>query len=115
MIQIALEISDKDGKYRKYVAATMISFLIHTNKTITFYVLCDNTLSEINKELLQRTAESKQGQIIFHLVQMDESISYLDSLRKITIDTLFRLLIPQSCAAIDKTVYLDGDILVNKN
>lgn len=112
MIHVAFGISDAKGTYSKYVAVTMVSVLEHTRDDVTFHILCDDTLSEMNKNLLRQTAESYGAIVVYHKVDLDQKITSLDSLKDITIGTLFRLMLPMLCPEIQKIVYLDGDVLV---
>lgn len=112
MIHVAFGFSDVKGTYSKCVATTMVSVLDHTTEKITFHILHDDTLSETNRILLKQTAERFGGMTVFYKVQFDQDMVSLDSVKNITIGTLFRLMIPNTCCELCKIIYLDGDVLV---
>lgn len=111
-IPVVFCICDPTGEYSKYVATTIASLLRHTKHQISIHILCDETVSDENKYLLSQTTANLGSSVTYHSVSVPEWVKRLDSLKNITVGTLFRLFIPQIMDTFDKVVYLDGDILV---
>lgn len=111
-IPVVFCICDPTGEYSKYVATTIASLLRHTKHQISIHILCDETVSDENKSLLSQTAVNLGSSVTYHSVSVPERVKQLDSLKNITVGTLFRLYIPEYFDKFKKVVYLDGDILV---
>lgn len=112
IIHVALGLSDVSGTYSKYAATTILSLLEHTHDNVLIHILCDNTLSQDNRIILNETVAKYNTGIIYHEIMIPSSLKDLESIQHITIGTLFRLFIPEVCTTLDKIIYLDSDIIV---
>lgn len=110
-IHIAYCFQDSDGKYSRYVATSIVSVCLHTNRNIIFHILHDCTLTEENRVKLEETVTLYNQKIIFHKLVLDEDIKSIET-GAITVGTLYRLCIPSVCKGCSKIIYLDADILV---
>lgn len=111
-IPVVFCVCDPTGEYCKYVATTIVSLLRHTSHKVSIHILCDESVSDENKSLLSQTTANLGSSVTYHNVSVPEWVNKLDSLKNITVGTLFRLFIPKILDTFDKVVYLDGDILV---
>lgn len=112
-IHIGLGVHDKYGDYCSWVATTMQSIIDHTQATIDFHIVHDDTLTETNKKkflyMLQRTEH------VIHFHPIDNSI-FEDNKEQVgiyTIGALYRVLLPEICHDLSRIIYLDSDLLVN--
>lgn len=116
MIHICFGIHDKDGLYSKYTGVAIASVLDNTEEKVCIHIIHDKSLSDDNKKRFE-VLVTKYGQsICFHIVDLREDFSKLKAVNRITIGTLYRLLIPDLLpAAVDKAIYFDSDIVVYLN
>lgn len=115
LIQVAFGLYDKTGKYSSYVGTVMESILENTHSKICFHIFHDSTLSDDNKQKLLQVAANHGSYVIFHLI--DSSVFDADNkwIKTFTVGTMFRLLMPRHLPNIDKIIYLDGDLLFNRD
>ncbi len=111
-IHVAFGLSDVSGQYSKYVATAIASILLHTQETIVIHILCDNSISDENIDKINQTVECYGAKIVYHRIELPTYFQTLDSIKNITIGTLFRLFIPEVCENIDRVIYLDADTLI---
>lgn len=121
MIHVALSLYDKNGTYARHAGVLIASILRNTTEAICFHILCDDTLTEVNRRKLEETyasnAQNKNGSIRF--VDM---YGYLEQYQDVDLDAiggiftrgaLYRLCLPEALADVDEVIYLDCDIVVN--
>lgn len=112
-LQICMAIHDVRGTYSKYAGITMLSLLEHTGHPVHFHILHDMTLSEDNREKLQKNVAGRNASISFYPVDVS-ALSY-DKAKtaRFTIGTMFRLkMLDALPLTISKILYLDADIIV---
>lgn len=114
-IQIGFGLHDKDGNYSVWVGAAMQSIIEHTSAKICFHILIDDSVSEANKKRLTQVALDGGHRIRFHLLDKKEFISVNSRVNNYTIGTMFRVVLPEILSEISKIIYLDADIIVNRN
>lgn len=114
MINICFPLFDKYGTYSKYEGVALYSLLGNTKEKVRVHVLCDETVSEDNRNKLFLICREFSQELTFHDVSLPESLFDLSSLKNFTIGTLFRLklaeVLPQD---IDELIYLDADLVIN--
>ena len=114
-IQIGFGLYDKTGNYSVWVGVTMQSVVEHTDAPICFHIVHDSTLNPSNREKLIRVGTQNGNRIKFHKV--DDSLweSYKDRARHFTIGTFFRIMLPELLPEVSRIIYLDADLLVNRD
>lgn len=116
-IHIALAFCDPRGTYSRHAAATMASIFANTERPVCVHILHDGTLTAENRDKLELLAQNFGQRIAFEDVERRIAECGIDTSR-LTADgargTLFRLLIPD-VAAVDRIIYLDCDIIVNRD
>lgn len=117
LIHICMGLHDQTGEYSKYVAAVMISTMRNTSDRVCFHIICDDSVSEFTRNRLRESIKQYRAYIAFHDVKKEEFIFGVDqvSLETYSIGCMFRLAAPVVLAGLDKVIYLDADVLVNKD
>ncbi len=115
MMDICFGIHDNNGKYSKYMAATMCSIISNTSEEITFHVLHDSSLDfTLQKNLTDMLDRHEKVNLKFYKMDIDESLFENYDLKRFTVGTLFKLKICEQLTDVtDKAIYLDSDIVVN--
>ncbi len=93
----------------------MQSILEHTDSRICFHILHDETVSEENKRKLKQVAHQKGDIIQFHFIDTSIFDDVKDRLHRFTVGTMFRLMLPEILPNLNKIIYLDADLLVNRD
>ena len=114
-IQIGFGLHDKTGDYSVWVGVAIQSIIESTNAPICFHVLHDETLNADNKKKLIQTAIQKGNRIRFHMMDQSMWESTREQMAVYTIGALFRVMLPTCLPEISKVIYLDADILVNRD
>ncbi|SEJ17090.1 Lipopolysaccharide biosynthesis protein, LPS:glycosyltransferase [Lachnospiraceae bacterium A10] len=114
-IQVAFGLYDKTGKYTLFVGTVIQSVLENTLSKVCFHIFHDHTLTKTNKEKLIQTVGEFGSYIQFHEVNPGDFEVENESIKRYTIGTLFRLIIPRVLSRLDKLIYLDADLLVNRD
>lgn len=114
-IQVAFGLYDKTGKYTLFVGTVIQSVLENTLSKVCFHIFHDNTLNRTNKEKLIQTVGEFGSYIQFHEVNPADFEVENEAIKHFTIGTLFRLVIPRVLMDLDKIIYLDADLLVNRD
>lgn len=114
-IHIGFGLYDKTGNYSVWVGATMQSIIETTNASLCFHIIHDKTLREDNRERLEKVARSAGHKIQFYY--LDDSVFAGISVRAgyFTVGTMFRLVLPDYVPELSKILYLDADIVVNRD
>lgn len=100
------------------VLATMIqSILEHTSKEKNYdIIVLTQDIDNTNKKRLCAMSESWPN-IQIRVVDVGDYFKeytlYIENREDITVETYFRLVIPQIMQAYDKVIYLDGDMIAN--
>lgn len=115
MIHIGFGLHDKTGNYSVWVGAAMQSIIEHTSSKICFHILIDDTVSEENKERLMQVAKQGKHKLYFHLIDKTVFESCASQTGYFTIGTMFRIMLPELLPDVSKIIYLDADILVNRD
>ena len=114
-IHIGFGLHDKTGNYSVWVGVAMQSIIENTNSKICFHILHDETVSRENKDKLVQTAINGGHRICFHLL---DNIFFRDvevQMGVYTIGAMFRVMLPELLTELSKVIYLDADILVNRD
>ena len=115
IIHIGFGLHDKDGHYSVWVGTVMQSILEHTDSRICFHILHDETVSEENKRQLQHVAHQKGDSIQFHFIDTAIFDDVKERLHRFTVGTMFRLMLPEMLPNLNKIIYLDADLFVNRD
>ncbi len=114
-IQVAFGLYDKTGKYTLFVGTVIQSVLENTLSKVCFHIFHDNTLNRTNKEKLIQTVGEFGSYIQFHEVNPGDFEVENEAIKRYTIGSLFRLLMPKVLSGLDKLIYLDADLLVHRD
>lgn len=114
-IQIGFGLHDKNGDYSVWVGVTMQSVIEHTGAPICFHILHDDTLNDQNREKLVQVATQNGNRIQFHDLGDAFGDSLKEKMGRYTIGSMFRVMLPELLPDVDKIIYLDADILVNRD
>ena len=114
-IQIGFGLHDKTGNYSMWVGVVMQSVLEHTCAPICFHILHDDTLNDQNREKLVQVATQNGDRIQFHNLGDAFGNSLKEKMGRYTIGSMFRVMLPELLPDVDKIIYLDADILVNRD
>lgn len=124
MIHVCFALYDKTGRYSKFTGTTMLSIFENTKSEVTVHILCDNTISDENRDKLTYVAEQYKQHVKFYNVEelcadkIAEIIELVPAIERsrFSIATFYRFLIPAVFPTdLDKIIYLDSDIIVNLN
>ena len=114
-IQIGFGLHDKNGDYSVWVGVVMQSVIEHTGAPICFHILHDDTLNDQNREKLVQVATQNGDRIQFHYLGDAFGNSLKEKMGRYTIGSMFRVMLPELLPDVDKIIYLDADILVNRD
>lgn len=114
-IQIGFGLHDKTGNYSMWVGVVMQSVIEHTGAPICFHILHDDTLSDSNRDKLIQVATQNGDRIQFHNLGDAFGDSLKEKMGRYTIGSMFRVMLPELLPDVDKIIYLDADILVNRD
>ena len=120
MIHVCFGLHDGDGKYSKFVGATMASIFDNTTADVTIHILHDDTLTDGNREKFSWLVGRYNQRVEFHNVDKlcaDEIASLREKLAdkiklRFSIGAFYRLLI-KKIFGNGRMIYLDADIVVN--
>ena len=115
MIHIGFGLHDKDGHYSVWVGTVMQSILEHTDSRVCFHILYDETLSTDNKYKLEMVAHNGSSKIEFHKIDEDDFSAVKDQMSRFTIGTMFRCSLPGLLPDLNRIIYLDADLFVNRD
>ncbi len=113
IIHVAFGLHDKTGDYSIWVGVTMQTILKHTDASVCFHILHDDTLNEENKNRLLEVCKDTNSYIEFHKIDINVFNQIAEQVQGYTIGSVFRILIPDILSNLDKVLYLDADLFVN--
>lgn len=109
-----------DENYIPYLAAAIQSLIFNSSKDYNYdIVILEENISQLSKTSVQSLSKGKNNisirfaNIHSYLSQIDSKIFY--TCEHFSISTYFRFFIPQIFATYSKVIYLDSDIIVNKD
>lgn len=114
-IQVGFGLHDKSGSYSMWVGVTMQSIIEHTKSKVCFHILVDDTVSQDNKNKLVEVAAVGGQRIKFHNVDKALFTDIANRMERYTIGAMFRVLLPEMLLGISKIIYLDADLLFNRD
>ncbi|MBR3769421.1 MAG: hypothetical protein IKL06_02700 [Lachnospiraceae bacterium] len=114
-IQIAFGLHDKTGNYSMWIGVTMQSIIEHTHSKICFHILHDDTLIATNANKLSQIAKNAGHTILFHYLDSSLFSEIANQVERYTIGTMFRTMCPELLPQVSRIIYLDADLLVNKD
>lgn len=115
IIHIGFGLHDKTGHYSVWVGTVMQSILEHTDSRICFHILHDETLSIDNKYKLEKVARSGSSIIEFHKIDENDFSVVKNQMSRFTIGTMFRCSLPELLPNLNRIIYLDADLFVNRD
>ena len=114
-IQVGFGLYDKTGDYTSWIGVTIQSILEHTNSKVCFHILHDSTLSNTNKIKLIEIVEKFDDRIQFYSLSDDLFEEYKTQMRFYTVGAMFRIMLPKILGDLNKIIYLDADLLFNRD
>lgn len=115
IIHIGFGLHDKDGHYSVWVGTVMQSILEHTDSRICFHILHDETLSIDNKYKLKKVARSGFSIVEFHKIDENDFSVVKNQMSRFTIGAMFRCSLPELLPDLNRIIYLDADLFVNRD
>lgn len=115
IIHIGFGLHDKTGHYSVWVGTVMQSILEHTDSRICFHILHDETLSIDNKYKLEKVARSGSSIIEFHKIDENDFSVVKNQMSRFTIGTMFRCSLPELLPNLNRIIYLEADLFVNRD
>lgn len=115
IIHIGFGLHDKDGHYSVWVGTVMQSILEHTDSRICFHILHDETLNSDNKYKLEKVAHNGSSIVEFHKIDENDFSVVKDQMSRFTIGTMFRCSLPELLPDLNRIIYLDADLFVNRD
>lgn len=104
-----------NNNYCQHASVAITSILLNTKESVNFFIFHKN-LREDNIKILQKQIKSFRNTTVKFLQitpKLTENI--ITTIDYISIETYFRFFIPDLLSNINKVIYLDADIIVNKN
>ncbi len=114
-IQVAFGLYDKTGKYTLLVGTVIQSVLENTLSKVCFHIFHDDTLNRTNKEKLIQTVGEFGSYIQFHEVNPADFYGNHRWVKYYTIGCMFRLIMPRVLKNLNRLIYLDADLLFNRD
>ena len=115
IIHIGFGLHDKDGHYSVWVGTVMQSILEHTDSRICFHILHDETLSSDNKYKLEKVAYNGSSIAEFHKIDENDFSVVKNQMSRFTIGAMFRCSLPKLLPDLNRIIYLDADLFVNRD
>lgn len=114
-VHVCFGLHDRSGGYSRYVGTVMHSILKNTFEAVVFHILVDDTVNEESRNRLRKIAHDGGAYIFFHDLDKTQFQVQQSSINTYSIGTLFRLCIPKILSDVRKIIYLDADIMFNKD
>lgn len=113
-IHVCFALHDEYGNYSKYLGIAIKSIFENTNSKIYIHILCDGTISDINKNRFFFLAKEYSQELKFYQIDTTSFTSLKNRVAGLSIGTLFRLkMIDVLPDYLQRVIYLDDDLLVN--
>lgn len=112
-IHIGFGIHDKTGTYCSWLGAAIQSIVEHSDANMCFHVLHDESLTDDNIEKLHYVVGKHR--ICFHLLDASVFTSLEEQLKGYTIGAMFRVKLPEVLSDLERVIYLDADLFVNRD
>lgn len=114
-VQIGFGLYDKTGNYSVWVGVAMQSIMENTDAAVCFHILHDETLNQQNRKRLTQVAANGGQRVLFHFLDKSSFSELTDQMGLYTIGALFRIMLPEMLPELKKIIYLDADILANRD
>ena len=115
LIHAAFGLYDKNGGYTLYVGEAIQSVLENTNEKICFHIFHDETLTSANMYRLKKTVSFFGSYVQFHKMNGVDFESDNKWVKYYTIGAMFRLVMPRVLDNLHKLIYLDADLMFNRD
>lgn len=115
VIHIGFGLHDKTGHYSVWVGTAMQSIIDHTDSRVCFHILHDVTLSSENKRKLRQVANRVGDNVEFYLISNEVLENVKSQMSRYTIGAMFRCMLPELLPHLEKIIYLDADVYVNRD
>lgn len=124
MIHVCFGLHDATGRYSKFTGTAMLSLFDNTNSDVTVHILHDNTLTQDNRDKFAYIAGRYGQRVKFYNVEtlcadkIAEMVSLVPAVKNshVSVGAFYRLLISQILPFdIEKIIYLDSDIAINRD
>lgn len=115
VIHIGFGLHDKTGHYSVWVGTAMQSIIDHTDSRVCFHILHDDTLSNENKRKLRQVANRVGDNVEFYLISNEVLENVKSQMSRYTIGAMFRCMLPEFLPHLEKIIYLDADVYVNRD
>lgn len=112
-MQCAFCLSDRNGEYYKNMYVTLVSIFNNTERPLTAHIIHDGTVTEKAQTEIRRLCESHNGTVYFHVFT-----NFGEDVKEIAerwYPSSFYRFYMQDMIDADKLVYLDADIIVNRD
>ena len=116
VVHVVLGVYDPSGTYSRHAGVVMASIFEKTRSSVCVHILHDRTLTDENRDKLQRVADIYAQEVRFEDVSQaimgvgDTALARGEKI--LSRGALFRILIP-SLLSEERVIYLDCDVLVN--
>ena len=114
-IHIGFGLYDKNGTYSVWVGTAMQSVIETTDAVVMFHILHDDTLTDDNRSKLIQVAKSGGHKIQFHYFDSTIFDEIKEMVGIFTIGAMFRIMLPDILPKLDRIIYLDADLFVNRD
>ncbi|MBR3769424.1 MAG: hypothetical protein IKL06_02715 [Lachnospiraceae bacterium] len=114
-IHIGFGLHDKTGNYSVWVGVTMQSIIEHTHSKVCFHIVHDKTLNDDNRNKLIQVAANGGHRVLFHPLDNTVFANVEKLMSFYTIGAIFRIMLPEILPNLNKIIYLDADLLVNRD
>jgi lipopolysaccharide biosynthesis glycosyltransferase len=103
-----------DDNYAEMSCVSMASMLSNTKHPVHFHIM-ESRLSTENKQIIATLHDKfPHGEWIFHHIGKQDISKFVVNTH-FTIETYYRLLLPELLYNIDKIIYIDGDTVIERD
>lgn len=109
-------VSSINSAYIQHFCVMAISVLCNTNNSIEFHVINNDLSDDEKKNILENFSKYKNIKFNFYTINDDLLNEIEIQAEHLTIQTLYRLLIPNVLPkSVEKVIYLDSDLIVESD
>jgi len=123
-VNIAFGVYDKNGTYTRHIAVAMASIMYNSTAPVCFYILHDETLTEVNRTRLIKTVaniDNKFGLSLQHNIVFTDVSAYFETCsmdlnkvcRVFSKGLIFYWTLPEALPNEKKIIVMDGDTITN--